>query len=264
MASIGVLGAGNMGGTLIKGWTGQEGVAIAAYDPDQAKLQRLAEETGITPYQDPAPVVSRSDYILLAVKPALLQEVLQNIAAHLQAEQCLISVAAGVKQESIKAWSNRICPVVRVMPNTPALVGEGVFALCNEDPSLSSEQEQFVRRLFERMGQVHTLPEGSFDAFTALIGSGPAYVYYVLEALREAGVSLGFTREQSGRMVLSLAKGSVKMAQEGDATLNELKEMVTSPAGTTIAGVNHLDRRAVKSAVIDAVLAAWQRSKELG
>jgi pyrroline-5-carboxylate reductase len=264
MTTIGVLGAGNMGGTLIKGWSAQKGVVIAAYDPDQARLQRLAEETGMTPHRDPTSVVSESDYLLLAVKPALLQGVLQDIAAHLQAEQCLVSVAAGVKQESIKAWSHRICPVVRVMPNTPALVGEGVFALCTEDPGLSSEQEQFVRGLFERMGEVHTLPEGSFDAFTALIGSGPAYVYYFLEALREAGVSLGFAREQSGRMVLSLAKGAVKMAQESDATLNELKEMVTSPAGTTIAGVNHLDRRAVKSAVIDAVHAAWQRSKELG
>jgi pyrroline-5-carboxylate reductase len=264
MTSIGVLGAGNMGGTLIRGWAGQEGVTMAAFDPDQAKLQPLAEETGITAHQEPASVVTGSDYVLLAVKPALLQGVLQDIAPHLRSEQCLVSIAAGVQQESIKAWSSRICPVVRVMPNTPALVAEGVFALCSEDPLLSSEQEQFVRGLFERMGQVHTLPEAYFDAFTALIGSGPAYVYYFLEALREAGVSMGFPREQSGRMVLSLAKGAVRMAQEGDASLNELKEMVTSPAGTTIAGVNHLDRQAVKSSVIDAVLAAWQRSKELG
>ena len=264
MASIGVLGVGNMGATLIRGWSGLEELAISAYDPDQSRLQRLAEETLITPHQEPASVVAGSDFVLLAVKPGLMQTVLADIAEHLRADQCLISIAAGVKQESIKAWSRNACPVVRVMPNTPALVAEGVFALCNDDPELSSEQEQFVRQLFERMGQVHILAEGYFDAFTALIGSGPAYVYYFLEALREAGVSLGFTRQQSGSMVLSLAKGAVKMAQESESSVTELKEMVTSPAGTTIAGVNHLDRQAVKSAVIDSVLAAWQRSKELG
>jgi len=263
MPNIGFMGLGNMGKALIKSWKHMENVAISGYDIDRQKVANLQEETGIDAVDSLKELTDSNDYLVLAVKPYQLQEVLAEIKDSLRDDHCLLSIAAGIKCEQILNWSGNRCPVARVMPNTPALINEGVFALCLDDPRLDEKQQEFIQTLFAKSGKAHILQEKYFDAFTALIGSGPAYVFYFLESLIEAGLTVGLNREQSRDMVLSLVSGATQMAEEGSQSVSELREMVTSPAGTTIQGLNHLDRQGVKSAIIDAVTAACNRSKEM-
>ncbi|MFW6054267.1 MAG: pyrroline-5-carboxylate reductase, partial [Thermodesulfobacteriota bacterium] len=190
--------------------------------------------------------------------------VLEQVALDIQKNQCLISIAAGVKRETLARWSGHTCPVVRVMPNTPALVGAGVFALCYDDRKLSAEQKDFIHDLFLQLGEVHVLRETYFDAFTALESTGPAYVFYFMESMVEAGVAVGFTRKQSREMIVSLLEGSAKMARESQQSAAVLREMVTSPAGTSSAAMRVLYKNAVRSSFIEAVVAAEKRSQELG
>ena len=150
------------------------------------------------------------------------------------------------------------------MPNTPALVGAGQFALCLDDPGLGEERKGFIHALFARLGRTYVLEEKYFDAFTGLAGSGPAYVLYFMEALIESGVYVGFPRDKATDIVAGLIEGTAKLAAESGIHPSVLREMVTSPAGTTIEALMHLDRQAVRAAVIDAVVASRDRSKELG
>jgi pyrroline-5-carboxylate reductase len=263
MTSIGFIGAGNMGGALIRGWAEEQGLRLMAYDPDRESLLALAQETGLQALGSAREVVQESDYVLLAVKPDLTGKVLQQTADLFRPSQVLVCIAAGVDMQHLSQAMQEACPVVRVMPNTPALYSCGVFAVCFPEAGLEKEQQDFLLKLFNRLGQVHELQEKDMDAFTALIGSGPAYVFHFLQSLVQAGVSLGFPRQQAKDMVLGLVQGSLQMAEQGQEPLAELLERVCSPAGTTIQGINHLERTAVRAAVIDAVQAAWQRSREL-
>ncbi|WP_291319862.1 pyrroline-5-carboxylate reductase [Desulfonatronospira sp.] len=263
-ARLGIIGTGNMGGAMVQGLAARQDLELHGYDPDQACLERLAGACGLRQQPGPADLASECDYVVLAVKPGLVPAVAAEIAPALDKSKCLISVAAGVRTKDLVFWSNQACPVARVMPNTPALVGRGVFALCLEDENLSREQAGFIQGIFQDLGQVHLLPEKSFDSFTALIGSGPAYVYYFMESMVDAGVYMGLGRAQATEMVLELFAGSAHMAQQEGCHITQLKEMVTSPGGTTIAGLGALEKRAVKASVLEAVREAARRSRELG
>jgi pyrroline-5-carboxylate reductase len=166
--------------------------------------------------------------------------------------------------DRLRELTDNACPVVRVMPNTPALVGKGVFALCLDDDRLSAANRTFVTGLLEHMGATYVLEERLFDAFTGLIGSGPAYLFYVMEGLIDAGVSLGLGRQESTEMVKGLFTGSALMAEKSPMHITQLKEMVTSPGGTTIAGLNKLEKYGVKHALFKGVKAAHDRSRKLG
>ncbi len=261
---LGLIGTGNMGGAMVQGLAARQDLELHGYDPDKTSLERLAREFGMKQQPGPADLARDCDYITLAVKPGLVPAVAAEIASSLDQSKCLISVAAGVRTRDLGFWSNQACPVVRVMPNTPALVGRGVFALCLEDENLSREQAGFIQGIFQDLGQVHVLPEKSFDSFTALIGSGPAYIYYFMESMVDAGVYMGLGRPQATDMVLELFAGSAHMAQKQNSHITQLKEMVTSPGGTTMAGLGALEKRAVKAAVLEAVQEAARRSRELG
>ncbi|EMG36754.1 pyrroline-5-carboxylate reductase [Desulfocurvibacter africanus PCS] len=261
---IGFVGTGNMGTAIIRGLTGRGGLEFCGTDLNRDKLAELKRDCGLEPLATPNDVAERSDYIVLAVKPQHLRPVLQDMSGHLTEGKCLVSIAAGIPVARLREWSRDACPVVRVMPNTPALVGAGVSAVCLDDPRLSEAQKRQVQELFTAVGAVHVLPETLFDAFTAVIGSGPAYVFYFMEALVESAVNLGLPRAQATDMVLGLLTGSGKLAAEGGEHLSVLREMVTSPAGTTIRALVHMDRQAVRAAIIDAVEASYKRSIELG
>ncbi|MCF8107583.1 MAG: pyrroline-5-carboxylate reductase [Desulfohalobiaceae bacterium] len=264
MIRIGMIGTGNMGGALLKGWSRNTQLELAGLDMDRERLEQLSRETGLIIRDSVSELVGNSEYILLCVKPQQMREVLELVALDIQKHQCLISIAAGVKRESIGKWSGHTCPVVRVMPNTPALVGAGVFALCYDDRKLSPEQKECIHDLFVQLGEVHVLQESYFDAFTALEATGPAYVFYFMESMVEAGVAVGFTRKQSREMIVSLLEGSAKMARESEQSAAVLREMVTSPAGTSSAAMRVLYQNAVRSSFIEAVVAAEKRSQELG
>ncbi|MCF8038127.1 MAG: pyrroline-5-carboxylate reductase [Desulfohalobiaceae bacterium] len=264
MTRIGMIGTGNMGGALLTGWSKNNHLTLSGFDMDKERLQILSKETGLRIKESIRELVEESDYIVLAVKPQQMHEVLEQVALDIQKNQCLISIAAGVKRETIGKWSGHTCPVVRVMPNTPALVGAGVFALCYDDRKLSAEQKDCIHDLFLQLGEVHVLKESYFDAFTALESTGPAYVFYFMESMVEAGVAVGFTRKQSREMIVSLLEGSAKMARESQQSAAVLREMVTSPAGTSSAAMRVLYKNAVRSSFVEAVVAAEKRSQELG
>lgn len=261
MTTIGFIGTGNMGGAIIRGLADREDIDLAGFDLNAPALDALAEY-GLTAYDSTLALAQASDYILLAVKPHQIEGVLADIAPALGPDKCVLSIAAGLTMDKLSRWAG--CPVVRVMPNTPAMVGEGVFALCLEDEDLGDERKAFVTGVFEALGQVHVLPESQFDAFTAVAGSGPAYVFYFMEAVIEAGVTMGLTRQQATQMVEGLFTGSAKLARQSDLHLSMLREMVCSPGGTTIAALNVFDEHAVRSAVLKGVMRSAERSKELG
>lgn len=261
--SVGFIGVGNMGTAIIKGLAAQ-GIHVHGCDLDTAKLEKLGREVGLVVQPTPADLVKHCRYVLLAVKPQHLPAVLEDIAAQLSSGHCLLSIAAGITMARLKELSGGRCPVVRIMPNTPALVGAGVFALCFDDASLDDERRDFIRAMHKPLGQVHELPEKLFDAFTSVAGCGPAYVFYVMDAIVEAGVNLGLPRPQATDIVKALFSGSAKLAEEGGLHLAELREMVTSPAGSTIRATMHFDRMAMRGVIIDAVREAYDRNVELG
>lgn len=261
---VGCIGLGNMGGALVKALSGREDTRISGYDPDTAKVQALAQTPGFVARSSADEVFQTAEYVFIAVKPQLMSLVLAEASRVLQPKTCLISIAAGIGMEQLREWTGGRCALVRVMPNTPAMVRAGVSAVCFDDPQLAGAQKLVVTELLALLGQVHVLPEKDFHAFTALIGSGPAYVYYIMDALVQSGVSLGLNRTQAGAMVAGLVEGAVKLASQTGLELSALQAMVTSPAGTTIAALNHLDRNAVRGAVIDAVASAEKRSRTLG
>jgi len=263
-ARFGCIGCGNMGAAILRGLAGRDDLELLGYDADQAKVQQLHGELGVTVATSVHQMVEEADYLLVAVKPNQVRHLLEDCASRLRPSQVLLSIAAGVTLTQLKTWSSGVCPVVRVMPNTPAMVQQGVFAICLEDPTLKDAHKRFVMELFSGLGQAHELGEKSFDAFTAIVGSGPAYVFYVMEALVEAGVTLGMQRPQATEMVKGLFSGSAALASESEFHLSVLREMVTSPAGTTIAGTNVLDALGVRSALVEAVKEACERSRELG
>jgi pyrroline-5-carboxylate reductase len=263
MNSVGLIGLGNMGAAIARGLLGLEDVEVVGYDVDAQKVSSLSSE-GMTGALGVPELARASDYIVLAVKPHLIAKVAENISGELGPDKCLVSIAAGIKSASIARSAGNACPVVRVMPNTPALVRAGVFAVCLEDEKLSQEQREFVPRLFESLGQVQVLEEKYFDAFTAVAGSGPAYVFTFMEAVVEAGVTLGLTRDQCNEMVKGLFTGSARLAQESGHSITDLRKMVTSPGGTTIQALNHLARTGVPGHIIDAVTESYIKSIELG
>lgn len=261
--SVGFIGVGNMGTAIIKGLAAQK-ISVHGFDLDAAKLAKLNAEAGLTVQTSAADVVKHCRYVLLAVKPQHLAAVLTDIAPLLTADHCLLSIAAGVTQAKLMELSGKRCPVVRIMPNTAALVGAGVFALCFDDALLDDERRDFIRAMHKPLGQVHELPEKMFDAFTSVAGCGPAYVFYVMDAIVEAGVNLGLPRPQATQIVKALFSGSAKLAEEGGLHLAELREMVTSPAGSTIRATMHFDRMAMRGTIVDAVREAYDRNVELG
>ena len=264
-AVVSFIGTGNMGAALIKGLSGLAGVKLLGFDVDRKKLDDLRLKCpSLAPRDTLHEAVSQADYIILCVKPQMMRDVLGQLRESLAKNKCLISIAAGITSARLGEWSGHVCPVARVMPNTPALVGESVSAVCLEDPGLTQAHKDMVPRIFATVGSVHVLPEKSFDAMTAVSGSGPAYVFYFMEALIEGAVATGLARPLATQVVGALFKGSVRLALKSGVHVSELREMVTSPAGTTAEALNHMDRMAVKAALIDAVAAAKERSIELG
>jgi pyrroline-5-carboxylate reductase len=261
---VGIIGTGNMGQAMVRGWSRAGGFDLAGIDLNRENLEKLGRETGMRVLDSVQELARTSDYLIAAVKPRHMGATLASVRDHTRETTCLISIAAGLRLESLQEMIGRACPVVRVMPNTPALVGKGVFALCFDDPGLAEGHKETAASLFKALGQVHVLEEAAFDAFTALAGSGPAYVFYIMEALVEAGVAGGLSRAQATDMTKALLTGSSALAEESGHSLTALREMVTSPGGTTITALNHLDRNAVRGAIIDAVLAALDKSESMG
>jgi len=254
-----------MGEALLRGIIGSGLMSpadILASDMNSEKLNDLSRELGITAVENNGELVRRSDVVLLAVKPNVIGAVLSEISSCLNPPGWCISIAAGVSTANIEDALQTDVPVIRVMPNTPAMVYEGMAAIC-PGKHASAKHTQKTQQIFQAVGKAIVIQEKLMDAVTALSGSGPAFVFLIIEALTDAGVQLGLSRADAADMAAQTVFGAGKMAVNTEEHPAVLKNKVTSPGGTTAAGLYELERGGVRAAIIDAVIAAAMRSKQL-
>ena len=263
--SIAFIGAGNMAGALIRGLLGTNTVAperIVASDVDTARLEVLGSELGIRTSTDNAEAVRGADVVVLATKPQVLAQALPGVAAALEPDALLISIAAGVSSKLIERLSPEGARVVRTMPNTPALVGAGATAIAAGTHATPSDLD-LAETLFRSVGVCVRVPEAQIDAVTGLSGSGPAYVFATIEALRDAGVREGLEEELALTLASQTVYGAARLLLEQDESPATLRERVTSPGGTTRAGLDALASAGFAETIAGAVRAATRRSVEL-
>jgi pyrroline-5-carboxylate reductase len=266
---VGFLGGGAMGealaGGVLAAGARRDGVRVA--EPDPARRKQLEQALGIDASDDNAGVVAASDVVVLAVKPGLVASVLGALGGPGEAtlaRPLWVSIAAGVPLAALAAALPPGARIVRAMPNTPALVRAGATAFVANAPC-SEADRAVARALFEAVGSAWEAPsEALLDAVTGLSGSGPAYVFVFLEALSDAGVRMGLPREAATALATQTVLGAARLAQQTGRHPAALKDQVTSPGGTTIAGLERLEARGFRAAVHEAVAAATKRSRELG
>ncbi|PRY15987.1 pyrroline-5-carboxylate reductase [Kineococcus rhizosphaerae] len=261
--TLALIGAGVMGQTLLGGLlrAGRDAADVLVVDRRAGRGQELHERFGVRVVEDVTAVASAKT-VLLAVKPQDLPALLDSIAAHLAPDVLLVSLAAGVTTAAIEARVPAGTAVVRVMPNTPSLVDEGMAGLAAGSACADSQLAE-AEDLMRSCGKAVVLAEKHLDAVTALSGSGPAYVFYVVEAMVEAGVLLGLPRATATELVVQTVVGAGAMLRETGQHPTVLREQVTSPAGTTAAALRQLDDSGVRAALVSAVEAAAARSKQL-
>jgi pyrroline-5-carboxylate reductase len=263
---IGMIGGGNMAGALVRGLlvSGRvEKEQLVASDVLEDKRRSLAEAHGIFTTDDNAEVARRSDLVVLAVKPQVIGEVAATFADALAPDALVVSVAAGVPLRALEALFPRARRFVRAMPNTPALVLAGATGLAASSGANEADVAA-ATALFEAVGRVVRVEEPLLDAVTGLSGSGPAYVMLVIEALAEGGVKAGLDRATALSLATEVVYGSAKLLVETGDDPARLRAMVTSPNGTTLAGLRALESKGLVAALVAAVESATERSRELG
>lgn len=264
MDAFGGIGCGNMGGAILAGVAGLKKGKVFGYDPNEKAVAGLAESCGLEGCADEMDLTQKSHYVLIATKPELVEAVVTKIVPALTPGKILISLAAGVSLRALQTFSKGICPVVVIMPNTPAIVGAGCCALCFDDPALTETMKKDMLTLFSAISTTVVLEEPQITRFSALLGSGPAFVFHMLESMVEAGLRLGFSYADAKHLVESLFIGSARLAQANPEIPHALLRMnVCTPNGSSIVGTNSLDRSAVRGALIDAVLATYARAEEM-
>jgi pyrroline-5-carboxylate reductase len=263
--TIGFVGTGNMGEALIRGLL-KAGVAepsqVVGSDPRPDRAAELAEKYGIRTTGDNLEVTRQADILILAVKPQVMARVLEEIGSEIHAHALVISIAAGIPLSAIEARLPQ-ARVIRTMPNTPALVGAGATAIAVGGHATDDDLAA-AKRIFDSVGMTVALDEAQMDAVTGLSGSGPAYVFLVIEALADAGVKVGLSRHHAQSLAAQTLLGSAKLLIETDEHPGRLKDMVTSPGGTAIAGLHTIEAGGLRTTLMDAVEAATKRSRELG
>ncbi|RBY97193.1 pyrroline-5-carboxylate reductase [Blastococcus sp. TF02-8] len=260
---LAIVGGGKMGEALLSGLVrrgGPDGIVVCERSPERA--QQLAERYGVGTV-DLAGAAGRARVLLLAVKPQDIDGLLGRIAAHVDTGHLVVSIAAGVPTARIEAALPEGVPVVRVMPNTPALVDEGMSVLSAGAHAGEADLDE-AEALLAAVGRVQRVPEAQQDAATALSGSGPAYFFYLVEAMVDAGILLGLPRTLAADLIVQTALGAAVMMRDSGEHPVQLREAVTSPGGTTIAAIRELERHGVRAALIAAIEAAHARSVELG
>jgi pyrroline-5-carboxylate reductase len=259
---IGFVGTGRIARALISGLTEREHTVIAGFDRDSTALASISADYPVLPCLSIEEVARQAQVIILAVKPYQMEEVLGELKPSLNANHLLVSVAAGISSEFIRKNSGEEMRVIRVMPNTPAFVGEGMTALCRG--KMASEEDILLASdLFSSIGRVAILDESQMDAATALSGSGPAYMFHILDSLAEGGVQCGLSRDEALILGAQTMIGAATMVLSGRKSPEELKSEVTTPGGTTEAGLKVMDKENIRHILIETVAAAAARSREL-
>jgi len=262
---VGLIGGGAMGEALATGLVKSGAIPqtdLVVSDVSAERLRWLEETLGIRTFQENRPLANKADIVVLAVKPDVVAPVMEEIGPILHPGQTVVSIAAGVPISIIEKHIPRPVPVVRVMPNTPCLIGEGASAYALGSHAGSRDAAR-VEAVFTSVGRTVAVEESLLDAVTGLSGSGPAYVYMMVEALADGAVKMGLPRETALLLSAQTVLGAAKMVLATGKHPAELKDRVTTPGGTTAAGLFVLEQRGVRAALIEAVSAATERSQEL-
>jgi pyrroline-5-carboxylate reductase len=263
--TIGFLGAGKMATALARGWLSARLVAperVLASDPVPQAREVFTAQTGIQATADNRLVATRSDLLVLAVKPQSMATLLEEIRPTLGPRHLVVSIAAGITLRQLADGLGPDRRLVRVMPNTPCLVGASASGYAPADTA-TPDDVAIVDRLFNSVGRAFRVPESLLDAITGLSSSGPAFVYVMIEALSDGGVRMGLPRDIATTLAAQTVFGSAKMVLDTGLHTGVLKDMVASPGGTTIAGLHALERGGLRAALMDAVEAATRRATEL-
>ncbi|WP_281645303.1 pyrroline-5-carboxylate reductase [Parendozoicomonas sp. Alg238-R29] len=264
--TLAFIGAGNMaasiiGGLIKNGWPAQ---SILASEPAEAKLKQLNSEFGIQTTSDNGHAVTTADVVVMAVKPQIMQKVLEPLAESFQKSRpLLVSVAAGVPESSLNSWAGGNLAIVRCMPNTPALMQLGASGLY-ANKLVTAEQKELTEQVMNAVGiSLWVDTEEGIDDVIALSGSGPAYFFLMMESMIEAGEKLGVPRETAARLVSQTALGAAMMAKESDVDVAELRRRVTSPGGTTEQAILTFEKGGMRELVDNAMTACKGRAQEM-
>ena len=263
MSVIAVLGAGMIGETLISGLrrSGWSGDRLIATERRPERAAELAEKYGIRMLDNDV-AVAEADVLTIAVKPQDAATLMGEIGPKVPAEKLVVSICAGLPISFFAKWLPEGTPVIRVMTNTPALVDQAMTAI-SPGPHATDEHVALAMEMFNPLGRTVQVPESQQDAVTALSGSGPAYFYYLVEAMTDAGILLGLPRQVAHDLIVQTAIGSAIMLRDSGEHPVKLREAVTSPAGTTISAIRELENHAVRAALLAALEAARDRAREL-
>ena len=261
---IAFIGGGNMASALIAGMAQGGGTQVHVVDPNPEALARLAAQYGATTAGGIDAAVAQVDVIVLAVKPQQMREVAEALAPHLDKGPLVLSIAAGIRGSDLSRWLNGYGAIVRAMPNTPALIKQGITGLVAL-AGVSAAQRKAADAVLHAVGQTVWLDdEALIDPVTAVSGSGPAYVFYFLEAMVAAAQEMGLSAEQGRQLALATFSGATQLAAQSDESLEVLRQRVTSKGGTTHAAITSMEAAGVKAAIVEAMKAAAARGRELG
>ncbi len=261
---IGCIGTGNMGGAILSRLAARSDPSLlSAYDSDDAKSLRLSRDHGIRMAASAEELAAGAEMIIMAVKPDAVEKALASIKGGLSTGKTVVSIAAGVSISRMEKVIGGKVKIIRVMPNTPVMVGEGMSVLSPND-NVDDESLREAERIFSFLGRVLVLPERLMDAVTGLSGSGPAYVFTFIEALADGGVRLGIPRDKALVLAAQTVMGSAKYLLESGDEPSALRGRVTTPGGTTIEGLYLLERSGFAGIVMEAVERAAKKSREIG
>lgn len=265
MEKIGFIGMGNMGSAILRGLLGHgfKPEELLFTDVRESRRREISSETEVEAVCSDKECAAASSCLVLAVKPQYYPEVLGEIRSVLKPGQMVISIAPGKSVGHLKEMLGEDKRIVRAMPNTPALLGEGMTGVCYDPAEFSREEEEFIGRFFASFGRMEVVEERLMDAVVCVSGSSPAYVYMMIEAMADGGVKYGLSRSQALTMAAQAVLGSAKMVLETGKHPGELKDMVCSPGGTTIAAVSALEEQGFRSALIKAADACIERCRAL-
>ncbi|QHQ62424.1 pyrroline-5-carboxylate reductase [Anaerocolumna sedimenticola] len=264
MAMMGFIGAGNMGYPMIRGAMKAFGTEQVIFtDVSLERREFIKQETGLNYVSDNVSIAAACKFIVLAVKPQFYEDVFNDIKEIITKEQVIISIAAGVTIDNVKSALGGTVRVVRAMPNTPAMVTEGMSGVCFSQDIYNEEEKEVVDRLFSSFGQYQIFDEKLMNAVVCANGSSPAYVYMFIEALADSVVKYGIPRDKAYTLVAQTVLGAAKMVLETKEHPGKLKDQVCSPGGTTIAAVAALEEYGFRNAIIKATDACYERAVSL-
>lgn len=256
---IGIIGCGNMGGGIARCLSSD--YEIGLYDHKAQKSEALAKQCNGHSFQSLKTLMAQSDLVLLAVKPQQLESLAQDLQSYSTEKHTILSILTGTSLKTLQSYFPH-STVVRTMPNLAVVHGKGIVIL-TEDPTLRPEIKELVEGLAKKLGRFYWFPEDKIDALSSLIGSGPAFVYVIIESMVDAAIKMGLNGSQSQELILEMIKGAIVSLEKEQQPPTILRQKISSPAGITIEGIQVMEERGVRAGIMNAFIAAYERSKEI-